>query len=78
MSARQPKSTLDKADEIKVLWRDRAVISDFVKDHPDKKVILDVPAGETDFDFNLFQMYKEKLADFELCISDMNLVELFS
>ena len=78
MSARQPKSTLDKADEIKVLWRDRAVISDFVEDHPDKKIILDVPAGETDFDFNLFQMYKEKLADFELCISDMNLVELFS
>ena len=53
MSARQPKSELNKVDEIKVQWKDRAIISDFIEDHPDKKIILDVPAGETDFDFNL-------------------------
>ena len=43
LSARQTQSVLSKADEIKVDWRDRNVLLDFIKDYSDKNIILNIP-----------------------------------
>lgn len=43
LSARQAQSVLSKADEIKVDWRDKDVLLDFIKNYPDKNIVLNVP-----------------------------------
>ena len=40
LSARQSKQYLEKADEIKVDFRDRNIIPDLAIDYPDKTIIL--------------------------------------
>lgn len=40
LSARQSKQYLEKADEIKVDFRDRNIIPDLATDYPDKTIIL--------------------------------------
>ena len=45
VSSRQPISVLRNADEIKVEYRDRQKMLDFIEDLPDKTYILEIPKG---------------------------------
>lgn len=51
VSGRQPRSTLVKADEIKMRYADIARVIDNLKDYPDKTIILEIPKDkEIDWD----------------------------
>lgn len=43
LSSRQTSEYLEKADEIRVEYRDREIIYDFIKKYPDKTYILEIP-----------------------------------
>jgi hypothetical protein len=47
LSSRQEPSYLQKADEIKVEWRDRNIIYDFSQTYPDKTFVLRWPREES-------------------------------
>lgn len=77
VSGRQPYSVLKKADEVKVQYKDRERILDFVEKIPDKTVILDIPVQETQLPWETLLMYKEKL-DFVLAIHNLHFAKIFA
>lgn len=50
ISSRQEKAYLEKADEIRVDYRDRNIIYDYVDLYPDKTIIIRVPKENVDFE----------------------------
>ena len=71
VSSRQPISVLRNADEIKVGYRDRQKMLDFVEDLPDKTYILEIPKGTENIDWEFLKMLAEKV-DFILCVFDLS------
>ena len=70
VSGRQPYSIIKQADEVKFNYIDRDRILDLVEKYPEKTVILDVPAHESDW--KLWQMYSEKFAEFYIALHDLS------
>lgn len=53
LSSRLPSVYLEKADEIRVQFRDRRSLPDLFDKYPEKTIILEMPFGtELDEDFN--------------------------
>jgi hypothetical protein len=71
LSARQASSILSKTDEIKVDWKDRGVIIDYIKNYSDKIIILNIPKDVEEMDWNLFITYSETFKEFYLCFSHL-------
>lgn len=69
MSGRQPLSILKKADEIRIDYKDKNRILDFIEAIPDKTVILDLYDIQT-IDWQTIKMYAEKI-DLILCIYNL-------
>lgn len=74
ISGRHPLSLLKKVEEIKMEYRDREKILDYVEQIPEKTIILHIPKDTTDLNWNLYKMYSEKI-NFILEIEDLALVE---
>lgn len=74
ISGRQPKSVLRKADEIRMQYRDKDRLIDYIEEFSDKTFILDIPKGVKDLDWDLYKTYSEKV-DFILCLYDFELAE---
>lgn len=77
VSGRQPYSVLKKADEIKVQYKDRDRILDFIEKIPDKTIILDIPLEETQYPWETLLMYKEKI-DFILMVRNLHFAKIFA
>lgn len=75
LQGRQPLALLKRADEIKVQYKDREQILDFIQQIPDKTFLLEVPV-EGEIDWNLIYTFAEKI-DFILCFNklDINHIE---
>lgn len=58
LNSRQTKEYLQKADEIKVDYRDHEMILDLIKDYPEKTIIINCPK-DTIIDFNKLGQYKK-------------------
>lgn len=72
LSSSQPKSFLEKADEIKVLYKDREMIFNLVADYPEKTIILDcMTDGDLDWD-ELTKYNKLCRNQFIICVSRVN------
>lgn len=74
LSGRQPLSALRKADEIKMKYKDRERLMDYVKELPDKTFIIEVPKEELELDMNLFDALQ---GDFHIifAIQDVKLIK---
>ena len=77
VAGRQPYSILKQADEIKVQYKDKDRILDFIEKIPDKTVILDIPLDETQYPWETLLMYKEKL-NLILMLRNLHLAEIFT
>lgn len=60
VSCRQPKKVRDKADELKVEWRDIIFIDNYIENPENHIIILEVPSGLTK-DWAKLKMYSDKL-----------------
>lgn len=74
VSGRQPYSVLRKSDEVRVQWRDRERIMDFIEQVPDITVILEIDrdAEITDREWATLEMYADKL-DFYVAIQNLHI-----
>lgn len=50
ISSRQEKAYIEKVDEIRVEYRDRNIIYDFIEQYPDKTIMLKVPREDVDWE----------------------------
>lgn len=71
VSGRQPYSVLKQADEIKVAYRDRDRIMDFIEQIPDKSIILELESHIAPIEEQVWKMYQEKFAHF--CVATNSL-----
>ena len=74
LSGRQPLSLLKKCDEIKMNYEDREKILDFIEQLPQKTIILIIPEGVEEVNWNYLRMCGEKI-DLILCLYDLQLVQ---
>ena len=76
VSGRHQKSILSKADEIKMQYKDRDRLINYIKDYPDKTFILIIPKDvpEDELEWNRFEDYSNEV-NFILCIQDLNLAK---
>jgi hypothetical protein len=77
VSGRQPYSTLKKADEIKVQYKDKDIILDYIEKIPDKTIILDIPVDEDKFPWETLLMYRDKI-DLILGLRNLHYAKFFS
>lgn len=71
VNGRQPYSVLKKADEIKMNYVDKDKINDFIEQIPDKTIILDFPPYKEP-EFDLWNMYNERLNSFYIGLHDLS------
>ena len=71
LSSRQTAEYLQKADEIRVQYRDRDIIYDFVDEYPDKTIILEIPfyIEEEKIDYQLLTNFSKLIPNFICRIS---------
>lgn len=73
VSGRQPYSVLKQADEVKVAYRDRDRIMDFIEQIPDKGIILEVDSQIAPIEKKTWEMYQEKFAHFCVAIGNLHM-----
>lgn len=71
VSSRQPISILRKADEIKVEYRDKNKIFDFIEELADKTFILEIPKNIENIDWAELKMFSEKI-ELILCLQNLH------
>lgn len=69
VNGRQPYSILKKADEVKVAYRDRDRIMDFVEKIPDKTIILEIE--EDAAEWATWEMYSDVFQEFHIALKDL-------
>lgn len=69
ISGRQPLSTLKKADEIKMKYEDRERAIDYIKDFPEKTIIIEIPS-DVDIEWKLLDAYNQE-ATLILCLKSL-------
>ena len=72
ISGRQQASVLKLADEIKMQYKDRDRLINYVEDYMDKSFILQIPKGAEVFEWDLWKAYSERV-DFCLAIEDLGI-----
>ena len=75
VSGRQPRSVLKKADEIKLQYKDRDILFDYIKEMPDKLYILHIPKEEVELDWTLLRAHASNV-NLMLCIENLNMAQL--
>lgn len=73
VSGRQPLSILRQADEIKMKYADRDRAIDYIKEFPDKTIIIEIPKDVEDIDWKLLEAYNQEIT-LVLCLYDLRLV----
>ena len=72
IDGRQSYQVLNKTDEIKVSYRDKGILMDFIEKIPDKMIILDIPYEEQEnVNIDELLMYKEKFAEFCVAVQKL-------
>lgn len=61
VSGRQAPSVIKLADEIKMKYVDRERAIDYIKDYPDKTIIIEIPKDVTDIDWKLLDAYNKEV-----------------
>ena len=65
ISGRQQKVILEKADEIKMQYKDKDRLINYIEDYKDKTFILEIPKEEQEnIDWPLLNAFKEKTQNF--------------
>ena len=73
LSARQPKSVLEKADEIKIELRDFKAIPDYIDNFSTKTLILEMENELPEkFSWQTIEMYSKKHENFYCAVSNKN------
>lgn len=72
VSGRQPKSVLQKADQIKLNYIDRARLIDYAVNFPNKTFILYVPKEQIEIDWELYSQLSEEI-NLIFCIENLAL-----
>lgn len=75
VSGRQPYSVLRQADEVRVAYRDRDRIMDFIEQIPDKRIILEVDSQIAPIEQKTWEMYQEKFPQFCVAISNLHMAK---
>lgn len=76
LSNQHPNSVLNKADEIKVAYKDINSLIEYIDAMPNKTYILEIPEAESfKFDIELCKAYADKV-DFILCLYNLHAVGL--
>lgn len=73
VSGRHAPSVLREADEIKMKYDDIERVIDYIKDYPDKTIIIEIPKGLLDIDWKLLETYG-KTATVILCLYDLRYI----
>ena len=72
LSGRQDREFLKKADEIKLEYRDRKIIPDYIEDYPGAYIIIELLPGIEEIDWNALQEYNYLCREkFYLCVSSI-------
>lgn len=72
LSGRQDKEFLKKADEIKLEYRDRRIIPDYIIDYPGAYIIIELLPGIEEIDWDALQEYNYLCHEkFYLCVSSI-------
>lgn len=70
ISGRQSKYILEKADEIKLSYKDIDILPAYLRDYPTKTIVLDIPKEAEDIEWNkLKNLAKEN--NLILCLEDL-------
>ena len=65
---------LQKADEIKIEYRDRAIVFEYIEEFPKADIILCIPTNAEEFDIKIIKAYNEKAKDRFYCeLEDISL-----
>lgn len=70
LSGRQPLSALRQADEIKMKYQDRERAIDYIKDMPNKTIIIDIPKDVGEIEWKLLDAYNQE-GNLILCLYDL-------
>lgn len=71
VSARQSKNIIEQADQIKIAYKDKGIIIDYIEQFPNKDFILMVPKG-IDLNWDEIHTYAEKI-NLYLCLDNLGL-----
>lgn len=74
VSGRQNKSFFSEVDEIKMQYRDKDRLINYLKEFPDKTFILHIPKDADDVDWHLFMTYAEEF-NFMVCLDNLHMAE---
>ena len=64
LNSHQSIEYLKKANELKILYKDRHKIIDFVENYPDKTIILDIKGYDGIISWDDIKRYKKRLQFF--------------
>ena len=79
VDGRHSYSVLKQADEIRVAYRDKGILMDYIEKVPDKTIILDIPTEEFEnVNINEILMYSEKFSNFYACIHKLEHFLIFA
>ena len=73
VTGRQPLSTLQQADEIKMQFEDIDRIIDYIKDFPDKTIIYEIPKNTINVDWKLLETYASQIT-LIVALQDLRLI----
>lgn len=76
VDGRQPFSVLKQTDEVKVVYKDKDRLMDFIEKIPDKDIVLEI-APEAEVNIDELLMYKEKFAGFCVAIHRLDQFMLY-
>lgn len=75
VSGRQPLSVLERADEVRLQYKDHDILIDYSEKLPDKTFILDIPESAA-VDLPLLHAYAEKV-NLILCVETLQSLRVF-
>lgn len=77
IDGRQPFSVLKRAEEIKVVYKDKDRLMDFIEKIPNKNIVLEISPEVEEVNIDELLMYKEKFAGFCVAIHRLNQFMLY-
>lgn len=75
VSGRQPRDILKKADEIRLNYKDKEGMYNFIEDFPNKKYIITIPKDDSVIDWQELQMFSTKV-DLTLALENVRMAKI--
>ena len=77
VESRQPYSVLKDADEIRVMYKDKEILMDFIEKIPNKDIVLELPPKE-EISVEVIKMYQEKFTNFYIALHKLDQYEFMN